>query len=73
MREIVVAGQESPGEKINVIQRNNITTKKQKERFLFRSSTSGLLWNGRTLSNWLTEHLKKAAVRHRGANQCRHT
>ena len=42
-------------------------------RFLFRSSTSGLLWNGKTLSNWFTAHLKKAEVRHRGANQCRHT
>jgi integrase len=44
-----------------------------KVRFLFRSSTSGLLWSGKTLSNWFTAHLKKAEVRHRGANQCRHT
>ena len=73
MREIVAATRKAPSEEINVIQRDNITTKKQKVRFLFRSSTSGLLWNGRTLSNWFTEHLKKAEVRHRGANQCRHT
>lgn len=73
MREIVAAAQEAPYEEIKVIQRDNISIKKQKVRFLFRSSTSGLLWNGRTLSNWFTEHLKKAGVRHRGANQCRHT
>lgn len=73
MREIVAAAQEAPCEEIKVIQRDNITIKKQKVQFLFRSSTSGLLWNGRTLSNWFTEHLKKAGVRHRGANQCRHT
>lgn len=73
MREIVAATHRSPYEEIKVIQRDNITSKKQKVRFLFRSSTSGLLWNGRTLSKWFTEHLKKAEVRHRGANQCRHT
>ncbi|WLI47482.1 tyrosine-type recombinase/integrase [Pseudomonas beijingensis] len=73
MREIVAAAHRAPYEEIKVIQRDNITSKKQKVRFLFRSSTSGLLWNGRTLSKWFTEHLKKAGVRHRGANQCRHT
>jgi integrase len=73
MREIVAATKEAPCEEIKVIQRDNISIKKQKVQFLFRSSTSGLLWNGRTLSIWFTEHLKKAGVRHRGANQCRHT
>ncbi len=73
MREIVAAAIEAPTVEIKVIQRDNITSKSQKVRFLFRSSTSGLLWNSRTLSNWFTAHLKKAEVRHRGANQCRHT
>jgi integrase len=73
MREIVSAAKEAPTVEIKVIQRDNITSKNQKVRFLFRSSTSGLLWNGKTLSNWFTAHLKKAEVRHRGANQCRHT
>lgn len=73
MREIVAAAKEAPTVEIKVIQRDNITSKNQKVRFLFRSSTSGLLWNGRTLNNWFTAHLKKAEVRHRGANQCRHT
>ncbi|MHC8292481.1 tyrosine-type recombinase/integrase [Pseudomonas sp. LB3P58] len=73
MREIVTAAKEAPAVDITVIQRNNITSKKMKVRFLFRSSTSGLLWSGKTLSNWFTAHLKKAEVRHRGANQCRNT
>ena len=63
IREIVAAAQDAPYEEIKVIQRDNITSKKQQVRFLFRSSTSGLLWNGRTLSNWFTEHLKKAGVK----------
>ena len=73
MREIVADTKDAVVEEITVIQRDNITSKKMKVRFLFRSSTSGLLWNGKTLSNWFTAHLKKAEVRHRGANQCRHT
>eukprot|EP01132_Coremiostelium_polycephalum_P011240 gene11240-13767_t len=73
MREIVAAARDVVAEEITVIQRDNITSKKMKVRFLFRSSTSGLLWNGKTLSTWFTAHLKKAEVRHRGANQCRHT
>lgn len=73
MREIVAAAKEAQAEEITVIQRDNITSKKMKVTFLFRSSTSGLLWSGKTLSNWFTAHLKKAEVRHRGANQCRHT
>lgn len=73
MREILADALQAPSAEIKVIQRDNITSKKQKVRFLFRSSTSGLLWNGKTLSNWFTSHLKKAEIRHRGANQCRHT
>ena len=73
MREIVADAKEASAEEITVIQRDNITSKKMKVRFLFHSSTSGLLWSGKTLSNWFTSHLKKAEVRHRGANQCRHT
>lgn len=73
MRQIVAAAKDAPTIEITVIQRDNITSKKMKVRFLFHSSTSGLLWSGKTLSNWFTAHLKKAEVRHRGANQCRHT
>lgn len=73
MREIVADAKDAVVEEITVIQRDNITVKNMKVRLLFRSSTSGLLWNGKTLSNWFTAHLKKAGVPHRGANQCRHT
>jgi integrase len=73
IKEIVAAAKEAPTVEITVVQRDNITSKKMKVRFLFRSSTSGLLWSCKTLSNWFTAHLKKAEVRHRGANQCRHT
>nr|WP_081265233.1 site-specific integrase [Pseudomonas fluorescens] len=73
MREIVAAAKDAQAEEITVIQRDNITSKKMKVRFLFRSSTSGLLWSGKTISNWFTAHLEKAGIRHRGANQARHT
>lgn len=73
MREIVFAAKDAQAEEITVIQRDNITSKKMKVRFLFRSSTSGLLWSGKTISNWFTAHLEKAGIRHRGANQARHT
>ncbi|WP_258596891.1 tyrosine-type recombinase/integrase [Pseudomonas sp. B21-035] len=58
---------------ITVVQRDNITKKHERVRFLFRSSTSGLMWNGKTVSNWFTAHLEKTGIRHRGANQARHT
>lgn len=59
MREILADASQATSVEIKVIQRDNITSKKQRIRFLFRSSTSGLLWNGKTLSNWFTSHLKK--------------
>lgn len=59
MREIVAAAQTAPAVEIKVMQRDNITAKKQKARFLFRNSRSAVLWNGKTLSKWLTAHLKK--------------
>lgn len=73
MRTIVTEASRTAAEDITVIQRDNITKKHERVRFLFRSSTSGLLWNGKTVSNWFTAHLMKAGVRHRGANQARHT
>lgn len=58
---------------ITVVQRDNITKKQERVRYLFCSSTSELLWNAKTLSNWFTAHLERAGIRHRGANQGRHT
>ena len=73
MREILAAASDALYTNISVTQRDNITTKPARGRFLFRSSASGMLWNGKMLSKWFTVHLKKAEVRHRGANQRRHT
>lgn len=60
MREIVAAARTAPAVEIKVMQRDNITAKKQKVRFLFRNSRSALLWNGKTLSKWFTAHLKRS-------------
>lgn len=70
---IVAEARDAEPTHITVVQRDNITKKHERVRFLFRSSTSGLLWNGKTVSNWFTAHLEKAGIRHRGANQARHT
>ena len=73
MTIIMAEAKDSEPTQITVIQRDNITKKHERVRFLFRSSTSGLLWSGKTVSNWFTSHLEKAGIRHRGANQARHT
>lgn len=73
MTAILADAKQSEPEHITVVQRDNITKKHEQVRFLFRSSTSGLLWSGKTVSNWFTSHLEKAGIRHRGANQARHT
>lgn len=73
MKAIMADAAGTEATQVTVVQRDNITTKHEKVRFLFHRSTSGLLWNGRVLSEWFTEHLRKAGIRHRGANQARHT
>lgn len=62
-----------PGTWVEVVQRDNITTKREYVRFVFRNAVSGEPWYGSSLGRWFTSHLKKAGVRHRGPNQCRHT
>jgi integrase len=73
LTEIVAEDKDAEPTHITVVQRDNITKKHERVRFLLRSSTSGLLWNGKTVSNWFTAHLEKAGIRHRGANQARRT
>jgi len=73
LRDLMADSTDCASEKIEIVQRDNITKRKESLHFLFRSSASGLLWSGKTVSNWFTAHLFKAKVRHRGANQCRHT
>jgi len=73
LRRAVADAEKDPPMLITVTQRDNVTKRKESIRLLFRSSASGLPWSGKTVSTWFTSHLKKAGVRHRGANQCRHT
>lgn len=60
---------------IEVIDRDNRTRKAQKVRFVFHNTASGEAFStSDTLRNgWWNGHLKKAGVRQRGPNQCRHT
>jgi len=58
---------------VDVTQRDNISTKRENVKFVFRNSVSGEPWYGSSLGRWFTSHLKKIGVRHRGPNQCRHT
>ncbi len=58
---------------LQVTQRDNVTHKKERVTLLFRNSISGVPWSVQNVSEWLTEHLKRSGVAHRGPNQCRHT
>lgn len=73
LMQILAEVEGSSPEEIEVTQRDAITKRKEKITLLFRNSVSLLPWNGRTLSEWFTDHLKRSNVHHRGANQCRHT
>ena len=58
---------------VEVIQRDNVKRKKEAIRFVFRNGSSGMPWNPASVNRWFTSILKRAKVRHRGPNQCRHT
>lgn len=60
---------------IEVVDRDNRTRKAQQVRFVFHNSASGEAFStSDTLRNgWWNGHLKKAGIRQRGPNQCRHT
>lgn len=73
LREILDDAKAYPKTTIEVIQRDNITTKKEHVTLLFRNSVSGIPWSGQNVSEWFTAHLKRSGVPHRGPNQCRHT
>ena len=62
-----------PGISIDVTQRDNVTVKRETIRFVFRNGSSGEPWYPYSVGRWFTGHLKRAGVRHRGPNQCRHT
>ncbi|WP_412494898.1 tyrosine-type recombinase/integrase [Shewanella algae] len=62
-----------PKVEIQVRQRDNITQKTEQIQFIFRNSQSGNPWDAHSVRRWFTGVLKRAKVRHRGPNQCRHT
>lgn len=73
IREALNVAQDHPQLELMVTQRDNITKRVEKMRLVFMNSTNGKAWNSKSVSTWFTAHLRKAGVRHRGANQCRHT
>ena len=54
-------------------QRDNITERKETVRLIFLNGVSGQEWYDNSLRRWFSSILKKAKLRHRGPNQCRHT
>ncbi|KTB91506.1 site-specific integrase [Pseudomonas syringae] len=62
-----------PAVTIDVVQRDNITVKRESVRFVFRNGQSGEPWHASSVGRWFGGHLKSVGVRHRGPNQCRHT
>lgn len=62
-----------PAVEIEVKQRDNITIKKEQVRFLFRNGRSKEPWHTSSMTRWFASALRRAGVRHRGPNQCRHT
>ena len=59
-----------------VKRRNNITTKTESLRFVFTNDKPEAidgLWKKKSVQDAYKSILKQARVRHRGANQCRHT
>lgn len=73
LRQILTDAEGYQASTIEVIQRDNVTRKKESITLLFRNSISGIPWSGQNVSEWFTAHLKRCGVPHRGANQCRHT
>lgn len=65
-----------PAVECDVLRRNNVTSNKQSLRFIFLNEAPEAedgLWKKKSVQDAYRMILKKAKVRHRGANQCRHT
>ena len=73
LRQILVDAESYPTATIEIIQRDNVSRKKERVTLLFRNSVSNFPWSGQNVSEWFTAHLKRSGVPHRGPNQCRHT
>lgn len=73
LQQILLDAADYPAATIEVIQRDNMTVKKERVTLLFRNSVSGIPWSGQNVHEWFTDHLARSGVAHRGPNQCRHT
>lgn len=64
-----------PARSIEIIDRDNTTKRRADLRFVFLNSNTGKPHYGDTAirDRFFKHHLKKAGVRYRGPNQCRHT
>ena len=64
-----------PAVTVKVRQRDNITSKEESLRFVFFNDLPGELqaWHASSMWRRFGDILRKARVRHRGPNQCRHT
>lgn len=62
-----------PPIELEVKQRDNITVKKERVRFVFMNGKSRKPWYDHSVRRWFSGILKRAKLRHRGPNQCRHT
>ena len=62
-----------PQRPITVRQRDNVTERQEAVRLVFLNGQSRQPWHDSSVRRWFTSHLRKAGVRHRGPNQCRHT
>jgi len=64
-----------PATSIEVIQRDNTTKKTESIRFVFLNDlpAGAQAWHANSMLRRFGDILKKAKVRHRGPNQCRHT
>ncbi|MCB5226247.1 DUF3596 domain-containing protein [Alishewanella sp. 16-MA] len=60
-----------PAKEFAVKNRDNITKRSDKIRLVFMNGD--MPWSQSTYRTWFEPHLRKAKVRHRGPNQCRHT
>ena len=58
---------------VTIRQRDNVTMREESVRLVFLNGKSRQPWHDSSVRRWFTSHLRKAKVRHRGPNQCRHT
>ncbi|MCG9964570.1 tyrosine-type recombinase/integrase [Shewanella cutis] len=56
-----------------VQQRDNITSRQEAIRLVFLNGKSNEPWYDNSVRRWFASILKRAKLRHRGPNQCRHT